>query len=60
MLRNPVLRLERGVVDLKVATNHISDRENNTQDSIKWLGCDSPCLLKLSVPAKRPTRQKVA
>ena len=59
MLGNAALRLGREIPALKIATNHISDRKNIEQENARWLGCERPCLLTLSVADARPTRQKV-
>jgi hypothetical protein len=53
MLRNPAFRFEREVPDLKVATNHISDRKNNAKESARWTGGERPCLITLSVPESK-------
>jgi hypothetical protein len=59
MLRNPTLLLVRGIVDLKVPTNHISDRQNIAQENPRRVGRERPCLITVSAPDKRPMRQKV-
>jgi hypothetical protein len=58
MLGSAALRLGRGIADLKVATNHISDRKNIAQENARWLGWERPCLLTLSVADTRPRGRK--